>query len=147
MKQVSTDGKIWMEERDGIAHIGLTRKFIDEKLGECFHMLPADAVRVVSKGPLLAVETNDGLESIRSPVEGRILFFNDKARNFPDKITEEDVLFRIEVPVPKATKKAVAAKPTLAERLKQAKEAKVQQVNQNQLRWFDDPQDDDLQDW
>lgn len=103
-------GNIWYEQVGGRMAIGFTKQCLDEKLQECFHILPADAYSVKVRGPLMVLETNDGLESVRSPVAGRVLFFNDKARNFPDRLTEEDVIVEIEMPQPKAEVKKVATK-------------------------------------
>ena len=55
-------------------------------------MLPADASEVREKGPLLVLETNDGLQSIKTPVAGKVAYFNPKARNFPDKLTDSDTI-------------------------------------------------------
>lgn len=108
MKTIS--GNIWYEQVGGRMAIGFTKQCLDEKLQECFHILPADAYSVKVQGPLMVLETNDGLESVRSPVAGRVLFFNDKARNFPDRLTEEDVIVEIEMPQPKAEVKKAPAK-------------------------------------
>jgi glycine cleavage system H lipoate-binding protein len=111
MKQFVEGGKIWVERGgDGVSNIGFTKQFIDEKFGECFHILPADSKNIRERGALLVIETNDGLESLKSPVAGRVMFFNQKARDFPDKITEEDVIFRIETP-PKVVAKKREIKP------------------------------------
>lgn len=110
MKKI--DGNIWYEERAGRMSVGFTRQCLDEKLQECFHILPADSYSVKARGPLMVLETNDGLESVRSPVAGRVLFFNDKARNFPDRLTEEDVIVEIEMPKPEVKKVASKKSPT-----------------------------------
>lgn len=94
MKEFS--GNMWTEsDKDGRVKIGFSKRFIEDRLGECFHVMQAD-VRTVKKGtPLFVIETNDGLESLKSPVSGTILVFNAKARNFPDRLTEEDVIAEV----------------------------------------------------
>ena len=91
MKEFYKD--IWVDtQEDGTVKVGLTRNFIESKLTECFHIIQADAQEVRKGGPMLVVETNDGLSSLKSPVSGRIIRFNDRARNFPDKMTEDEVI-------------------------------------------------------
>lgn len=86
-------GLIWSEDHaDKSITIGFTQRCITEKLQECFHVLPADASEVREKGPLLVLETNDGLQSIKTPVAGKVAYFNPKARNFPDKLTDSDTI-------------------------------------------------------
>lgn len=89
-------GNIWTEAgSDGRVKMGFSRRFIEERLGECFHVMQAD-IKSVKKGePLLVIETNDGLESLKSPLSGNILVFNAKARNFPDRLVEEDCILEI----------------------------------------------------
>lgn len=103
-------GNLWTEEgKDGRVNIGFTRNFIEERLGECFHVLQADMQVVRKGGPLMVIETNDGLESLKSPLTGSILVFNAKARNFPDRLTEEDNIMEIlpeGVTLPVSTKKS-----------------------------------------
>ena len=74
-------------------------------------MLPADASEVREKGPLLVLETNDGLQSIKTPVAGKVAYFNPKARNFPDKLTDSDTIVTLfpkgYVAPPKAAQKKV----------------------------------------
>lgn len=102
-------GNIWTEAgADGRVRMGFSRRFIEERLGECFHVMQAD-IKSVKKGePLLVIETNDGLESLKSPLSGNILVFNAKARNFPDRLVEEDCILEIlpeGVKLPVKTKK------------------------------------------
>lgn len=104
-------GDIWCETQpDGMMSIGFTKKCIEEKLCECFHILPADVGTAKLKQPLLVLETNDGVEAIPSPINGRIIIFSDKARNFPDRMTEEDVVVSIEPPEVTARKMREQAK-------------------------------------
>lgn len=87
---------VWSEiHADKSITIGFTKKCIDEYLGECFHVMQADSKTVRAAGPMLVLETNDGLESIKSPFSGSISYFNPKARNYPDKITEVDTILTI----------------------------------------------------
>jgi glycine cleavage system H lipoate-binding protein len=107
----SYKGNIWTDTKsDGMVDIGFTQMFIHQKMMECFHVLQADAVNLNEKGPMLVIETNDGLENLRSPVTGKIIFFNTKARNFPDQLTEDDVILSVlpkGVLLPKTAKKEV----------------------------------------
>jgi hypothetical protein len=87
---------VWSEvHADKSITIGFTKKCIDELLPECFHVMQADATTVREKGPMLVLETNDGLESIKSPFTGKISYFNSKARNYPDRLTTEDTILTI----------------------------------------------------
>ena len=91
MKTFSKDGRTWFEHRDGKTYVGFTKAFLDS-LDGCWHILPAAGKRVEVKenAPLCAVETNDGLFSVPSPVSGIISVFEHNAMNFPDKIKEGD---------------------------------------------------------
>ena len=96
MKIVSKDGRLWVEKRDTDYAVGFTRQFLGELEG-CWHMLPAANTKteIKEKQPLVAVETNDGLFSLPSPVSGIIAFFDNKAMNFPEKLTDEDIVCTI----------------------------------------------------
>jgi Glycine cleavage H-protein len=89
-------GNIWTEVKEsGLVKVGFTQQFIEQRLGECFHVMQAD-VRQVKKGePMLVIETTDGLESLKAPLSGSIHFFNVKARNFPDRLNEEDLIMEL----------------------------------------------------
>lgn len=94
MKQ--TYGDVWTTTMDdGTINIGLTNDFIQNKLDECFHILPADFYNVSENEPMIVVETNEGLESIKSPVSGQVIFFSALAKNFPDQIKEDDVIMKV----------------------------------------------------
>lgn len=94
MKQYLKD--IWTEEvKDGTINIGFTQQFIDQNMNECFHVIQADTKQVTKDGPLLVLETNSCLESIKAPITGHVHFFNQKALNFPDKLTEADVIITL----------------------------------------------------
>lgn len=101
-------GSIWVQtNKDGTVSVGLTADFIRTKMGECFHIMQADKDDLVENQPMLVMETNDGLESVRSPVTGRILSFNRRAVDFPDKLKDSESILTI-LPVgvaPKATTK------------------------------------------
>lgn len=103
---------VWSQGHpDGSITIGFTKKCIEERLPECFHVLVADANSVRSAGPMLVLETNDGLESIKSPFTGKILYFNSKARNYPDKLTETDTILTILPPGVEKAKPVEVKKP------------------------------------
>lgn len=100
-------GLIWSEEKeDKTIHFGFTKACIENKLQECFHVLLAETKEVREKGPLLVLETNDGVQSIKTPFAGVVSYFNTKARNFPDRLNEEEIIVTI---VPKTA--SVKAKP------------------------------------
>lgn len=103
---------VWSEvHADKSITIGFTKKCIEERLPECFHVLVADANSVRSAGPMLVLETNDGLESIKSPFTGKISYFNSKARNYPDKLTETDTILTILPPGVEKAKPVEVKKP------------------------------------
>jgi hypothetical protein len=107
----STKGNLWYEkQQDGVMNIGFTQTFIQQALNECFHILPADSRNVLENGALLVIETNDGVQSLKSPVTGTIVEFNTKARNFPDRIKEEDVILKV---LPKGVVIPTVAKPAV----------------------------------
>ena len=96
MKQFKDD--IWIDEReDGTINIGFRQDFIDRKLMECFHIVQADSKQVQENGPMFVIETNNSLESVKAPCTGRIIAFNSKARNFPDKLNENDVIMTLSI--------------------------------------------------
>lgn len=89
-------GDLWMDRaEDGRVKIGFARRFIEDRMGECFHVMQADTRNVKKGGPLLVIETNDGLRPVKSPLTGSILFFNHNARNFPDKLVEDDCILEV----------------------------------------------------
>lgn len=97
MKQYRDE--IWVDEQaDGTINIGFSQSFINRKMAECFHVIQADTRKVEADGPLLVIESNDMLESLKSPTTGKVIYFNSKARNFPDKLTEEDVIISVMPP-------------------------------------------------
>jgi glycine cleavage system H lipoate-binding protein len=92
-KVVDSRNQIWHEVNGERVTIGLTRSFLDT-LDECWHILPGGST-IKAKAPLMTIETNDSLVSILSPVAGSFVDFNPNATNFPDKLTENDVVMTI----------------------------------------------------
>jgi glycine cleavage system H lipoate-binding protein len=87
--------KIWTLVEGNYTKVGFEKDFL-KQMEQCWHIMPAQARGVLkAKHPLLVVETNDEVISIPSPVEGIIEMFSDKARNFPEKITEKDTIIII----------------------------------------------------
>lgn len=87
--------KIWTLVEGNYTKVGFEKDFL-KQMEQCWHIMPAQARGVLkAKHPLLVVETNDEVISIPSPVEGIIEMFSDKARNFPEKITEKDTIITI----------------------------------------------------
>jgi glycine cleavage system H lipoate-binding protein len=95
-KQVNTKNQIWFEQNDNVVTVGFTRQFL-ELMGECWHIVPANMERFRAHAPLMVVETNDSLISIKSPVAANFTSFNAKAQNFPDQLTEDDVILEMRV--------------------------------------------------
>ena len=93
MKETSKDGRIWFEKKGTEVNIGFTSSLLSE-LDDCWHLLPAASNKqeIRENQPLLSVETNDGLFSVPTPVSGIITFFDNKAMNFPQKLTTDDVV-------------------------------------------------------
>lgn len=117
---IEVRGPIWIRtNKDGTVSVGLTAEFVRTKMGECFHIMQADVDDVVINQPMLVFETNDGLESVRSPVTGAILKFNRRAVDFPDKLTEEEAILTI---LPRGTEtskksKSIKAAPVIFDEL------------------------------
>lgn len=94
MKTYSKDGKTWFErQEDGKTYVGFTEEFL-ASLDGCWHMMAAGGKRTeIKEGqPLCAVETNDGLFSVASPIAGVISVFDNAAMNFPEKLTDDSVV-------------------------------------------------------
>lgn len=103
-KMTNSLNQLWYQKDGDVFNMGLTRNFL-ESLDECWHILPTNISRVKEKSPLFTIETNDSLLSILSPVAGNFLNWNDRATNFPDKLTETDVIIKL------STKEIVKAEP------------------------------------
>lgn len=102
---------IWSEEmKNGTINIGFTREYIDLTLAECFHITQASSFFVNEGKPLLTIETNEGLKVIKSPVTGTITLFSTEARDFPDKLKENDVVMTINPKTEVKPAKAAAPK-------------------------------------
>lgn len=93
-KMTNSLNQLWYQKDGDVFNMGLTRNFL-ESLDECWHILPTNTSRVKEKSPLFTIETNDSLLSILSPVAGNFLNWNDRATNFPDKLTEADVIIKL----------------------------------------------------
>jgi glycine cleavage system H lipoate-binding protein len=103
MKQFNQKNQIWFEQNDGVVTVGFTKSFLDG-LDQCWHVLPANNQRFREKAPLMVVETNDALISIMSPVSANFVQWERKAQDFPDQLTEDDVILTM-------TTARVAAQP------------------------------------
>lgn len=86
--------KIWCETQGTVTKIGFNQSFLDT-LEECWHILPANLEKIKVKSPLCTVESNDSLISILSPIGGNFMTWNEKATNFPDKLTENDIVMEL----------------------------------------------------
>lgn len=88
--------KIWFMKDKGTIQVGFNKSFLRElSEGSCWHIMPANNRRVKEKLPLLTVESSDELVSIPSPVSANVYSFSDKARNFPEKLNEDDVVIEL----------------------------------------------------
>lgn len=94
MKVVNDKNQIWHEVDGPKIRIGLTNSFLGT-LEECWHILPAGEGTFKKLSPLMTIETNDCLVSILSPVSGNFLNWNTTAANFPDRLTENDVVLTL----------------------------------------------------
>lgn len=90
-KQVDSSKNIWFRKKGENVEIGFTPQFLPI-VKECWHVLPATKGEVRQNAPLMAIETCEELLTIFSPVKGSIIKFNTSASNFPDKLTDEDVI-------------------------------------------------------
>lgn len=106
-KEVDAQNQIWFEKDGKIVRLGLTRNFL-ETLTECWHILPSNMKKIKQKAPLLTIESNDGLISLLSPVTGYLQNWDNKAANFPEKLTEADVIVTL-------TSEEAVAKPPQAQ--------------------------------
>lgn len=94
-KQVDSKNQIWFEQNEqGVTRIGFTRSFLDG-MDQCWHILPAGRGKFREKSPLMVVETNDSLISILAPIAGNFGEWSTKAQNFPNKLTEDDVVIEL----------------------------------------------------
>lgn len=103
---VDAKQQLWFSKEGERVNVGFTDSFLDV-VREAWHVMPTTTGAVKEKSPLLSIETNDGLFSVPSPASGSIISFNDRARDFPDKLTENDVICVIGKP------KTAAKKPTV----------------------------------
>lgn len=104
---------IWSHEVNGTINIGFMQSFIDRILGECYHITQSSLELVTKNKAMLTIETNEGLKVIRSPVTGTVVYFNNTARDFPDRLTEETVVITIrpkQVVVPRVDAKVSITK-------------------------------------
>ena len=88
---------IWSEENQGVVSIGFTQAFIDGVLTECFHITQSGSILATKGKPMLTIETNEGLKTIKAPVTGTITHFSQDARDFPDCIREDNVIVQIKL--------------------------------------------------
>ncbi len=117
-KEVDVKNQIWFEKDGKVIRLGLTRNFL-ETLTECWHILPSNMKQIKQKAPLLTIESNDGLISLLSPVTGNLYNWDNKAANFPEKLTEEDVIVTLtsEEIVSKGTGPTLEAREAARQRL------------------------------
>lgn len=91
-RQTDPSNRYWWETTGDKTVVGFTPVML-EKMQECFHIVPGKQRGPVrEKGPLMSVECLEGLFSIPSPVSGIITFFENKAMNFPDRLTADDTI-------------------------------------------------------
>lgn len=138
-------GPVWIRtNKDGTVSVGLTAQYIRDRACECFHIMQADTEEVWEGQPMLVMETNDGMETVKSPVTGRVLVFNDRARDFPDKLKEEESILTLlpkGVEVQKTKSKPSKTENNFEEQIAAQQQqwfqqfnAQMQQLNQMQRR-------------
>lgn len=93
-RQTDDKNQVWYKKEGTAITIGFTKDFLTS-LDQCWHILPASLEQFKPKAPLLTVETTDALISIMSPVAGNFMQFSQRAQNFPDKLTEDDVVLEL----------------------------------------------------
>lgn len=125
-KEVDAQNQIWFEKDGKIVRLGLTRNFL-ETLTECWHILPSNMKKIKQKAPLLTIESNDGLISLLSPVTGYLQNWDNKAANFPEKLTEADVIVTL------TSEEAIAKPPQVQDRAdtwEEGRQAALQRLRQ-----------------
>ncbi len=75
---------IWYVTKNNKVTVGFMSDFL-KKMTDCWHISPVES-------PLMVLEMGDELLSIMSPSKGLIESFNTKAQNFPEQLTEDDVI-------------------------------------------------------
>lgn len=109
VRQQDSSNRLWFETLGTNTMIGFTKPFL-EIVNSSWHVLQNGVGSVKKDAPLLSVETDDALFAVPSPLDGEIITFSDKAQNYPDKLTEDDVVCIVSsLPAQKA-KKAPARK-------------------------------------
>lgn len=103
-KKITDTGELWVDERDnGRVRLGFTSAFLSQHQSECWHIIPTSG-KIQKGSVLMSLETNDGLIPVASPVDGTIELFEEKAINYPEKLTvDTDIAeIRLEVIKPKS---------------------------------------------
>ncbi len=81
---------IWYVTKNNKVTVGFMSDFL-KKMTDCWHISPVGK-SVDKESPLMVLEMGDELLSIMSPSKGLIESFNTKAQNFPEQLTEDDVI-------------------------------------------------------
>lgn len=82
------EGNIWVRAAGDSAEVGFVPEFLKMFQEEGWNVIPNTGS--IKKGqPLMAVETNDSLLSIISPVDGEVQEVAFHAQNSPEKLTAE----------------------------------------------------------
>jgi glycine cleavage system H protein len=75
-----TDTHEWIEEKEGIATVGLTKRALDE-IGEVVHVLLPKLGAIIHKGDdVVVLESTKAAIDISSPVNGEIVAINESLR-------------------------------------------------------------------
>lgn len=102
------EGNIWVRANGDSAEVGFVPEFLKMFQEEGWNVIPNTGS--IKKGqPLMAVETNDSLLSIISPVDGEVQEVAFHAQNSPEKLTTDCRVLTIFT-----GKKVVKKKPTTA---------------------------------
>lgn len=88
----------WTKEvADSTFHVGLTREALSE-LGVVWQYIPrvGKTERVLKNGALATIHTTTRLQSLVSPLTGKVLHVTSDVIDRPDRITPATMLFVIE---------------------------------------------------
>ena len=88
-------GKFWLEkDKEGIFSLGLTEGFV-EQIGIIWNTAPRMTEEIKIGQTFLSFESSRMLMSLRSPMAGKIVEWNEDLIDTPNEITCDSFLIRI----------------------------------------------------
>lgn len=109
MTATTHDGRIWTKEKDGLVVVGFCPEFMDT-VKNSFAVLPfseSSGKKLVTKAPMMTLETPESLVTVRSPLPDTWLkSVLPKCRDFPDRLTPDDVVMDFFMKEPEKAKSA-----------------------------------------